>query len=223
MTVDSDTSPRAALTRASFADRLLAQLQDGGWRAPDVLLVEGPAGPIVVKDFGPRPRWLRHTLGRLLIWRELRAYRALGDHPSVPRLLGRIDPFAFAIEYRPGERMTRELIGRVDPGFAALLERAVRSMHARGVAHLDLRHRSNVLVGRDGAPILIDFASAICFQPDGFAARWVLPLFARYDLRAVEKWRERLHHVWPAVVRARQITRAGAEPVSPRSGGTSRG
>ena len=217
------TPPSAVPSRAALADHLVARLQDGGWRAPDVLLVGGPAGPVVVKDFRPRPAWLRHTLGRFLIWREIRAYRALRGHPSVPRLLGRLDGFAFAIEYRPGERMTRELIGRVDPAFAASLERAVRAMHARGVAHLDLRHRSNVLVGRDGAPILIDFASAICFRPNGAAARWLLPLFARYDLRAVEKWRERLHHVWPAVVRARGVTAADGERVSPRSGETSRG
>ena len=72
------------------------------------------------------------------------------------------------------------------------LEKAVRSMHERGVAHLDLRHRSNVLVSEDGAPILIDFASAICFKPGGAAARWILPFLASVDLRAVEKWRDRL-------------------------------
>lgn len=218
-----ETSQHAVPSRSVLAERLVAQLQDGGWRAPDVLLIDGPSGPVVVKDFRPRPPWLRQTLGRFLIWRELRAYRALRGHPSVPRLLGRLDGFAFAIEYRPGERMTREIIGRVAPAFAASLERAVRTMHACGVAHLDLRHRSNVLVGRDGEPILIDFASAICFRPNGAAARWLLPLFAHYDLRAVEKWRERLHHVWPAVLRAREVTGAGAEPASPRSGGTSRG
>ena len=219
----SPTSQDAVPSRGALAERVLARLQDGGWRAPDVLLVDGPYGPVVVKDFGPRPRWLRQTLGRFLIWRELRAYRALRGHPSVPSLLGRLDGYAFAIEYRPGERMTREIVGRVAPAFAASLERAVRAMHAHGVAHLDLRHRSNVLVGRDGEPVLIDFASAVCFRPNGAAARWLLPLFARYDLRAVDKWRERLHHVWPAVLRARELTAAGAERVSPRSGGTSRG
>ena len=116
-----------------------------------------------------------------------------------------------------------EVTDLVAPEFVASLERAVRMMHARGVAHLDLRHRSNVLVGEDGEPILIDFASALCFHPGGVAARWLLPLFARYDLRAVEKWRQRLHHVWPAVLRDRALRQAAAEPAAPRSGGTSRG
>jgi serine/threonine protein kinase len=65
-------------------------------------------------------------------------------------------------------------------------------MHRRGVAHLDLRHRSNVLVGEDGDPILIDFGSALTFRPGGLLARWLLPLLGRLDLAAVEKWRSRL-------------------------------
>ena len=47
-------------------------------------------------------------------------------------------------------------------------------MHRRGVAHLDLRHRSNVLVGENGDPILIDFGSAITFHPGGLLGRWLL-------------------------------------------------
>jgi hypothetical protein len=207
--------------RAELEARIVARLQQGRWRDPDVLLVEGPAGPLVVKDFGPRAPWLRQTLGRFLVWRELRAYRALRGHPAVPRLLGQLDAFAFAVEYRPGEGMTREVAGRVSSEFATALEGAVRTMHEQGVAHLDLRHRSNVLVGEDGAPVLIDFASAICFRPGSMAARWLLPFFARYDIRAVEKWRGRLHHVWPAALRDRELRRGGAEPASPRSGGTS--
>jgi len=223
MRAAGETLEAAVPLRAGLEERVVARLQHGRWRASDVLLVDGPDGPVVVKDFAPRPAWLRQTLGRLLVWRELRAYRALRGHPAVPRLLGQLDAFAFAIEYRPGERMTREITERVSAQFVTALEDAVRSMHDRGVAHLDLRHRSNVLVGEDGEPILIDFASAICFRPGGFAARWLLPLFARYDLQAVEKWRQRLHHVWPAVLRARALKEAVAEPASPRSGGTSRG
>jgi len=208
--------------REALEHRIIARLQDGTWLDPDVLLVEGLRGAIVVKDFRPRSAWVRQSLGRFLVWRELRAYRALDGLPAVPRFLGRLDAFAFAVEYRPGERMTREVTGRVSPEFSTALDRAVRAMHGRGVAHLDLRHRGNVLVGEDGGPVLIDFASAICFRPGSLAARWLLPLFARYDLRAVEKWRERLQHVWPAALRARELKRVAAAPASPRNGGTSR-
>jgi hypothetical protein len=65
-------------------------------------------------------------------------------------------------------------------------------MHRRGVVHLDLRHRSNVMVGEGGEPILIDFGSAFCCRPGGLAARLLLPLLARLDLLALAKWRSRL-------------------------------
>ena len=45
----AQTPPSEVPSRAALAEHLLARLQDGGWRAPDVLLVGGPAGPVVVK------------------------------------------------------------------------------------------------------------------------------------------------------------------------------
>ena len=77
-------------------------------------------------------------------------------------------------------------------GVLTELESAVRGLHARGVVHLDLRHRSNVLVARDGRPVLIDFASAVCFRPGGLGARLLLPWLARVDLQAYRKWEIRL-------------------------------
>lgn len=214
----SDVKPaadRQIPTRADVLAQTRTCLQRGQLRNPDVLLVAVPGAFVVVKDFQPRPAWLRQTLGRFLIRRELRAYRALAGHASVPRLFGRIDAFAFAMEYRPGVRLARSLAGRVPEDFLAALEKAVLSMHELGVAHLDLRHRSNVLVDGEGAPVLLDFASAVCFRPGGFAARWLLPFFAKMDLRALAKWRDRLSPP-PA-----DVTEADGSPASPRSGGTS--
>jgi predicted Ser/Thr protein kinase len=179
-------------SRAELSARAHALLNRGNRRNPDVFLVEHEGASVVVKDFAPRGALVRAWLGPWLLRRELRAYRVLEGHPAVPRLLGPVDRLAFAVEFRPGRRMSRRLAGDVPPAFVDALEAAVREMHARGVVHLDLRHRSNVLVGDDGAPILIDFASAFCFRPGGLAARWLLPPLAVLDLRAVEKWRRRL-------------------------------
>jgi len=167
-------------------------LNHGNRRNPDVLLVEVGGRRIVVKDFAPRGFWVRATIGRWITAREVRALRALDGLPAVPRLLGPIDALAFAVEYRPGRRMSRKLAGDIPPEFLGRLEAALREMHRRGVAHLDLRHRSNVLLGEDGAPVLIDFGSALTFRPGGFLSRWLLPLLGRIDLAALEKWRVRL-------------------------------
>lgn len=157
---------------------------------PDVLLVESGGRSLVVKDFAKRPAWLRATWGRFVTGREARAWRALAGHPSVPRFLGRIDAVALAVEYRPGERLSRRR--PVPEGFLAALEAALDEMHRRGVAHLDLSHRSNVLVGADGRPVLIDFGSAVVMRPGGLAARLLLPLLARADRRALAKWQRKL-------------------------------
>lgn len=184
--------PTLALDRESLVVRTREVLNRGNARNPDVLLVDAGDRLVVVKDFAPRAAWVRATIGRWITHREMRAYRILAGHPAVPRLLGRIDALAFALEYRPGRRMSRRLAAELSPGFIDRLAEAVREMHARGVVHLDLRHRSNVLVDAREQPILIDFASAVMVRPRGFAARRLLPWLARWDWSAVEKWRQRI-------------------------------
>lgn len=186
------TEPTLALDRGDLAARTRQVLNRGNARNPDVLLVDAGDRLVVVKDFAPRAAWVRATIGRWITSREMRAYRILAGHPAVPRLLGRIDALAFVLEYRPGRRMSRRLAAELSPGFIDRLAAAVREMHARGVVHLDLRHRSNVLVDEREQPILIDFASAIMLRPRGLLARRLLPWLARWDWDAVEKWRQRV-------------------------------
>jgi serine/threonine protein kinase len=183
----------AELDRESLESRRVKLLNRGGWANPDVFLVRTVDDElVVVKDFGPRSALVRRLLGRWITSRELRAYAALADSPGVPRLHGTIDSLAFVLEYRPGVLLSRSLAGHLPEEFMSELEQAIRAMHARGVVHLDLRHRSNLLAGEDGHPVLIDFASALCFRPGSLMARTLLPLLARIDLGARRKWEERL-------------------------------
>jgi hypothetical protein len=185
-------APAAPIDRARLAAGTTQVLSRGSRRNPDVLLVEDGGRQIVVKDFAPRGAWVRATIGRFLTAREAAAYRWLDGHPSVPRFLGFLDPLAFALEFRSGQRVSRSLLRDAGPDFIEALAAAVEGLHQRGLVHLDLGHRSNVLVDERGDPVLIDFASALWFRPGSLAARLLLPLFARYDRRAVAKYRERL-------------------------------
>jgi predicted Ser/Thr protein kinase len=186
--------PPAALdlTRANLAQRVVSVLEPGSGRDPVVMLARAGGLEIVVKDFAPRGWFVRSVLGRFLHAREARAYRALDGHPAVPRFFGYLDPWALLVEYRPGQRMSRRLASDLPPGFLTELEAALREMHARGVAHLDLRHRTNVMIDPEGHPVLIDFASAVCFRPGSLGARVLLPIFAWVDRLALRKWRDRL-------------------------------
>ncbi len=159
-------------------------LSRGGWGNPDVYLV--------VKDFAARSRPIRALIGPWLIRREMAAYRRLAGMTAVPRLLGPVGRCAFALEYRPGTLLSRALRGRLPPDFLAELEAAVREMHRRGVVHLDLRHRSNVLAGDDARPVLLDFASALRFDPETWWGRLAVWGLGRVDHGALAKWRSRL-------------------------------
>lgn len=180
------------LSRGEIPVRTREVLSRGGWGNPDVLLVESATGPVVVKDFAPRGWLVRRWLGPWLLRREARAYQRLAGITAIPRLLGWLDATAIVLEFRPGVYVSRGLAGRLPPEFVAHLEEAVCEIHRRGVVHLDLRHRSNVLAGQDGRPVVIDFASALFFDVSTRAGRRALELFAEIDRAALRKWRIRL-------------------------------
>jgi serine/threonine protein kinase len=188
----AERSTPVSLDRAILLAHVERTLHRGGWGNPDVLLARVDGHPVVVKDYAPRAFLVRHTLGRWLTAREQRAHRRVADLDAVPNWLGRVDGLAFALEYRPGRALARSLAPSLPPDFLARLERSVAEMHARGIVHLDLRHRSNILADERGAPVLLDFASALRFRPGGWPSRWLMPWIAAIDRRALGKWRERL-------------------------------
>ena len=178
-----------SLSRSQIEAGTVEVLNRGNFANPDVLLVRAQDDRlVVVKDFAPRSRLLRATYGRWVLGREARAYRKLAGVRGVPALLGRVDALALVIEYRPGHYLTRSLKGRLPDGFVAELRDVDAEMHRRGVVHLDLRHRSNVLADGEGRPVLIDFGSAVFARPGGLLARGL----ARIDALALRKWGEKL-------------------------------
>jgi hypothetical protein len=197
-----NAAPGFDVTRGNLPERRLLRLERGGRFSPDVWLVESAAGRAVVKDYAERGRLVRATLGRASVRHECRVYARLAGHPAVPRLLGRIDAHAFAVEHRGGVRFSRRRPWTFSREYGRRLDESVCELHARGVVHLDLRHRSNLRAGLDGAPVLIDFASALLFRPGGLAARLVLPPLALIDRYALWKWRRRLadHEAAPETI-----------------------
>ena len=176
--------------RADLRSRVVRVLNRGGFGNPEVLLVTHAGREAVLKDYAPRSWLVRNTLGRCVTSLESRAWSALAGHPNVPRFIARVDPLALLVEYRPGTKLS----GRrtVPAAFLSELERAIEEMHRRGVVHLDLSHRSNVLVDPAGHPVLIDFGAALVLRPGSLLGRCLLPWLARVDRRALSKWRQKL-------------------------------
>lgn len=190
--MSGETRALVGLDRSRLRGATRAVLSFGGRGNPDVLLCELDGESVVVKDFAPRGFFVGRRLGPWLLRREARAYTRLAEIPAIPRLLGWIDEAAIVLEYRPGELLSRSLSGRLPPGFVDRLGAVVDEMHRRGVVHLDLRHRSNVLADREGEPVVLDFASALLFDPSTWLGRLGVGVFAGLDRRALRKWRARL-------------------------------
>lgn len=154
---------------------------------------ESPLGPVVVKDVRPQHGLFRSLVGRRILRREARVLQALAGVAGVPRFLGWVDREAFAQELRPGVPM-RGILARERPEAfrtAALgLAPMVRALHERGVVHLDLRQRRNILVDDAGGVSLIDFESALVLGHRGWQG-WLLGLLSRLDRAACLKFKAR--------------------------------
>jgi alpha/beta hydrolase fold len=151
-----------------------------------VLLVRGHGGPpVVVKDWSRRGAWVRALVAPLLVRHELAMLARVAGVPGLPRSHRRIDRLALELEFIEGRPLRRRsFAGALPPEFFAALERMLAGLAERGVAYLDLRSPSNVLVTPSGAPALVDLGSAIALPIPRALRRWL-------DQRALAKLRKR--------------------------------
>ncbi|HOM13597.1 MAG TPA: hypothetical protein PLB41_09790 [Rubrivivax sp.] len=173
--------------RATLAAAERHLLRDGRFANARVERVRIGGADWTVKDFAPRAFVVRHTVGRFLLGRELRALRRLDGIAGVPAQAFRVDAAAMAARFVPGRALADTPDGPFSTDFLLALETLLRQVHARGIVHLDTRGGGNLLVGPDGAPGIIDFQAAL-------STRW-LPRALRgwlegMDLSGVyKKWR----------------------------------
>jgi serine/threonine protein kinase len=181
-------------------------LRSGYRHKADLLRVKVGDACLLVKDYRSKPRAWR-WLGRLQIHRELRAYRWLGALPGIPRLAGRVDADALALEWIDGELLATAP-DRVSNGSRHVerLQDVVAGLHACGLAHLDLRSNKNVMLRADGEIVVCDFASALCFRPGSLAHRWIFPMARANDLSGLVKWKRTLE-AGPLTARERSLLR----------------
>jgi hypothetical protein len=119
-----------------------------------------------------------------------------------------IDANAFADRDMGGTPMHEAAAGAADGRFFRRLERLVWRMHRRGMAHLDLRYRRNILVLDDGSPGVVDFQSAVCLDR---LPRKLKRFLRRVDLSGVYKhW----CHRDPGTLGARRLAILASERTS---------
>lgn len=156
---------------------------------PDLNRVSLNGQTFMVKDVRRRNFFFRWSLGLWLIQKEWKIYCRLKGVKGIPQPIERIDCFAFAMEYVSGRAINRN--EALSASFFSELDQVLRDVHSRGVVHLDLRHKGNILVTDDGKPVLIDFNSSFSFNPKGILHRFFFPMLRWVDYGGLLKLKER--------------------------------
>jgi len=112
-----------------------------------------------VMGSGPVRRARKTTL-----LREFSAYQRMQGLDGVPRCHGLIDDRYLVLEYVHGTAYRDAEFADREAWFAELL-RIIQGFHARGVAHGDLKSKSNLLVTLDQRPCVIDFGTTVLHKP----------------------------------------------------------
>ena len=157
---------------------------------PDLNRVKVGEHTLMIKDVKNKNFFFRWTIGLWLIQNEWRVYSRLIGIEGIPYAVERIDRFAFAIEYIPGSPIPRG--EELPSSFFTDLAKVLQGVHSRGVVHLDLRHKGNVLISEKGKPFIIDFNSSFSFAEKGFFRRFLFPVLRWVDYGGLLKLKERV-------------------------------
>ena len=147
----------------------------------------------MVKDYAPRGFLYRFFVGLWSTWREIKIYKKLEGVPGIPRCYGKIDHYAFAIEYIPGRTTATFQPGDLSADFFLKLRRVIDDVHARGIVLCDMRNNKNIIVTESNDPILIDFCTA--FErggPFNLLKNKIHDIFYRDDLLGIAKLKKNL-------------------------------
>jgi len=129
-----------------------------------VLLFRQAGMEFVVKTPMGKGAVRRARLATLL--REHEAYRRLEGVEGIPRCYGLVGQRYLVLEFIHGTPYREAVIEDREAWFACLLQ-TIEECHRRGVAHGDLKSKSNPLVRDDGRPCVLDFGTTV-LRGEGF-------------------------------------------------------
>jgi RIO-like serine/threonine protein kinase len=136
----------------------------GGFLSPVVSVVEHEGRPAVLKDYRRKNVVTRGLLAPALVKREFSVLRHLEGLPGIPRAYAVVEKRALLMEYVEGKTINKFKAGELPDAVFERLAGLVRAMHERGIVHLDLRQRKNILIAGEH-PWIIDFANAMKVKP----------------------------------------------------------
>lgn len=184
MDADPDEPAWTVETVERHVVRLLGK--QGAFR-PTVRLLRPGRVHYVAKDYRACTPLYRYTIGAWNLRREEAALRRLAGLDGIPELRARVGRWILVMTWFPGKDLGKTKRTRQDRAFFAEFQALVEEIHRRGVVHLDLRQRRNVLVRPGRHPAILDFGTALCLRPGSRLLR----LLARVDRSGVLKYKDR--------------------------------
>lgn len=188
-TSQADTDGLLRLDRAALFAHAVDYFRRGSGTEPTVALVEVGGTFAVFKDYGAVSGWFARVVGPLLIAREAQALARLDGMAGVPVLYRRVDSRGVLMSFVPAKPWSK---ADAPPRAFDDLYTLLGEMHARGVAHCDLRTAGNILMDDEGRPYLVDFVARVHRgRAWNLPWNWVFRAFCRADRDALAKLKVR--------------------------------
>lgn len=134
---------------------------------PDIFIIESDQHYLVAKDFRNKGWIARNLWGPLNLMYEKFIMSKLKEVARIPQVIGLEDYNCLLISHIDGEEVKKSSHLLADDFFEQLLLIS-DNLHARGVLHLDLGHKSNIMVDQNGMPAIIDFNNSLYLPPNPF-------------------------------------------------------
>ncbi|HAT1849231.1 TPA: hypothetical protein ACGAPA_003273 [Legionella pneumophila] len=168
-------------------------LRKGNYANADILR----CGQFIIKTFSNKNYFIKYSIGRFLIYREYKAIMALNQIENFKRQCVK-KKFSLKIEYLEGVTLSEHFKNRhlIEEESLLALEKDIKSMHALGYVHLDIRNAKNLIVTPSKKICIIDFQSAI--KLNKFIPIKLQKLLQNIDLSAVMKfWNKGCNSAYP--------------------------
>ncbi len=162
------SSPPEILKLKAGQYRLVKVFKHDFYAATCLYEAAGQAGiPKIVVKFGRAQLFCGLDLswmGNFLRKREKSIYKAIAGIDGVPRWVESFGDTGYAIEYVQGHPLDH--VTKPPAGFFDELRKLFDAIHSRGVAYSDANKRSNIIVGADGKPYLVDYQISVRRRKD---------------------------------------------------------
>ena len=157
------------------------------------LLYELDGRKLVIKT--PHGKGISRLIHTHMLRHEYQVYLRLTGYPYAPACYGMVDNRYLVLEFIDGTTI-RDHRPNDEAAYIDKLFDAIRQLHERDVAHMDLKKKDNLLVTIDDNPCLLDFGTAVIRKPGLHPLnRFRYRLARQFDYNAwvKHKYHDRMH------------------------------